>query len=62
MESLCFTVHGIVYLGLRRPKVQSKIMKRTEPKRSHSWWWDSHISPKNSRWLSENLEGPEYLV
>lgn len=36
--------------------VQSRSMKRTEPKRSHSWWWDSHISPKNSRWLSENLE------
>ncbi|XP_012846857.1 PREDICTED: LOW QUALITY PROTEIN: protein NETWORKED 1B-like [Erythranthe guttata] len=21
----------------------------------YSWWWDSHISPKNSRWLQENL-------
>ncbi|OAY65012.1 Protein NETWORKED 4A [Ananas comosus] len=25
-------------------------------KKSHSWWWDSHISPKNSKWLAENLE------
>lgn len=25
-------------------------------KKSHSWWWDSHVSPKNSRWLQENLE------
>lgn len=28
-----------------------------ESKKSHSWWWDSHISPKNSKWLAENLEG-----
>lgn len=31
-------------------------MKNTMPKKSHSWWWDSHVSPKNSRWLQENLE------
>ncbi|KAJ6817704.1 protein NETWORKED 1D-like isoform X1 [Iris pallida] len=24
-------------------------------RRLYSWWWDSHISPKNSRWLQENL-------
>ncbi|KAM7278624.1 hypothetical protein ACFE04_005758 [Oxalis oulophora] len=24
-------------------------------KRRYSWWWDSHISPKNSKWLQENL-------
>ncbi|KAJ0043314.1 hypothetical protein Pint_18999 [Pistacia integerrima] len=23
----------------------------------YSWWWDSHISPKNSKWLQENLTG-----
>ncbi|XP_031112503.1 protein NETWORKED 4A-like [Ipomoea triloba] len=34
----------------------SKAMRRLESKKSHSWWWDSHISPKNSRWLQENLE------
>ncbi|CAN1729028.1 Protein NETWORKED 1D [Linum perenne] len=22
---------------------------------SYSWWWDSHIRPKNSKWLQENL-------
>ncbi|XP_062014936.1 protein NETWORKED 4A-like isoform X1 [Rosa rugosa] len=39
------------------PLVQSnKSMKRLESKKSHSWWWDSHISPKNSKWLAENLE------
>ncbi|XP_004294722.1 PREDICTED: protein NETWORKED 4A isoform X1 [Fragaria vesca subsp. vesca] len=39
------------------PLVQSnKSMKRLESKKAHSWWWDSHINPKNSRWLSENLE------
>ncbi|XP_044500163.1 protein NETWORKED 1A-like [Mangifera indica] len=26
-----------------------------ESKRMYSWWWDSHISPKNSKWLQENL-------
>ncbi|CAI0431472.1 unnamed protein product [Linum tenue] len=33
-----------------------KSMKRLESKKSHSWWWDSHISPKNNKWLMENLE------
>lgn len=37
-------------------------MKRLESKKSHSWWWDSHISPKNSKWLSENLEEMERNV
>lgn len=27
----------------------------SEPRRLYSWWWDSHISPKNSKWLQENL-------
>ncbi|XP_065880872.1 protein NETWORKED 4B-like [Euphorbia lathyris] len=37
--------------------VQSnKNIKRLHSKKSHSWWWDSHVSPKNSRWLAENLE------
>ncbi|KAK7372232.1 hypothetical protein VNO80_05605 [Phaseolus coccineus] len=34
----------------------SKQMRRLESRKSHSWWWDSHISPKNSKWLLENLE------
>ncbi|CAI8585178.1 unnamed protein product [Vicia faba] len=34
----------------------SKQMKRLESRKSHSWWWDSHIGPKNSKWLSGNLE------
>jgi len=32
-------------------------MKRLMSRKSHSWWWDSHINPKNSKWLAENLEG-----
>ncbi|KAF5950760.1 hypothetical protein HYC85_012753 [Camellia sinensis] len=28
---------------------------RPESRRLYSWWWDSHISPKNSKWLQENL-------
>uniref|UniRef100_A0A7N1A1L9 NAB domain-containing protein n=1 Tax=Kalanchoe fedtschenkoi TaxID=63787 RepID=A0A7N1A1L9_KALFE len=26
-----------------------------DSKRMYSWLWDSHISPKNSKWLQENL-------
>lgn len=31
-------------------------MQRMPTKKSHSWWWDSHISPKNNKWLADNLE------
>ncbi|KAG8371585.1 hypothetical protein BUALT_Bualt13G0103300 [Buddleja alternifolia] len=34
----------------------SNKLNRSESKKSHSWWWDSHISPKNSKWLQDNLE------
>ncbi|GLU08909.1 hypothetical protein SLE2022_257930 [Rubroshorea leprosula] len=27
----------------------------SEGRRRYSWWWDSHISPKNSKWLQDNL-------
>ncbi|KAF5744438.1 putative RAB6-interacting protein [Tripterygium wilfordii] len=37
-------------------------MRRMESKKSHSWWWDSHISPKNSKWLAENLEEMDHNV
>lgn len=33
-------------------------MAATSPnniRRKYSWWWDSHICPKNSKWLQENL-------
>ncbi|XP_057964520.1 protein NETWORKED 1D [Malania oleifera] len=30
-------------------------LSHSESKRMYSWWWSSHISPKNSRWLQENL-------
>ena len=29
----------------------------SESRRLYSWWWDSHISPKNSKWLQDNLTG-----
>jgi hypothetical protein len=32
-------------------------LERNPTRKRHSWWWDSHISPKNSKWLAENLEG-----
>ncbi|XP_052187950.1 protein NETWORKED 1D-like [Diospyros lotus] len=30
-------------------------LSHAESRRMYSWWWDSHISPKNSKWLQENL-------
>ncbi|PSR93272.1 Protein NETWORKED 4A like [Actinidia chinensis var. chinensis] len=37
-------------------------MNSTESKNSHSWWWDSHISPEKSKWLAENLEEVDQSV
>ncbi|KAA8533957.1 hypothetical protein F0562_031474 [Nyssa sinensis] len=37
-------------------------MKTVESKKSHSWWWDSHISPQNSKWLEENLDEVDQSV
>ncbi|KAI3742618.1 hypothetical protein L1987_60307 [Smallanthus sonchifolius] len=28
----------------------------------YSWWWNSHISPKNSKWLQENLTDVDIKV
>ncbi|XP_010510351.1 PREDICTED: protein NETWORKED 4B-like [Camelina sativa] len=33
-----------------------KQLKRSMTKKSYAWRWDSHICPKNSKWLIENLE------
>ncbi|KAF5455003.1 hypothetical protein F2P56_024622 [Juglans regia] len=30
-------------------------LSHPDSKRKYSWWWGSHISPKNSKWLQENL-------
>ncbi|KGN44784.1 protein NETWORKED 1D [Cucumis sativus] len=35
---------------------------RTNSRRMYSWWWDSHISPKNSKWLQENLTDMDVKV
>lgn len=40
----------IAYCGLITPA-----MLQSESHRPYSWWWDSHLSPKNSKWLQENL-------
>ncbi|GLU07578.1 hypothetical protein SLE2022_245330 [Rubroshorea leprosula] len=29
--------------------------RHADSKGMYSWWWNSHISPKNSKWLKENL-------
>ncbi|KAI3449673.1 hypothetical protein Pfo_006338 [Paulownia fortunei] len=34
----------------------------TDSRRMYSWWWDSHISPKNSKWLQENLTDMDVKV
>ncbi|RCV15970.1 hypothetical protein SETIT_3G099500v2 [Setaria italica] len=39
-----------------------KRTRRAQSGKSHSWWWDSHISPQNSKWLAENLEEMEKQV
>ncbi|XP_071724243.1 protein NETWORKED 1D [Rutidosis leptorrhynchoides] len=31
-------------------------------KRKYSWWWDSHNTPKNSKWLKENLTDMDVKV
>lgn len=35
--------------------IMASSMLHGESRRLYSWWWDSHISPKNSRWLQDNL-------
>ncbi|KAJ6920503.1 hypothetical protein NC651_014175 [Populus alba x Populus x berolinensis] len=35
---------------------------QADSKRKYSWWWNSHISPKNSKWLQENLTGMDFKV
>lgn len=37
-------------------------LSHTDSRRMYSWWWDSHISPKNSKWLQENLTGKVFVV
>lgn len=37
-------------------------MLHSESRRLYSWWWDSHISPKNSKWLQENLKDMDAKV
>ncbi|KAM7260336.1 hypothetical protein ACFE04_016077 [Oxalis oulophora] len=37
-------------------------MKHSGSKRRYSWWWDSHISPKNSKWLQHNLQDMDSKV
>ncbi|KAG2332909.1 hypothetical protein Bca52824_004089 [Brassica carinata] len=39
--------------------LSKKQFKKSMTKKSHSWWWDSHNCPKNSKWLAQNLE---YLI
>ncbi|XP_074295147.1 protein NETWORKED 4A-like [Silene latifolia] len=33
-----------------------KSLKGLDSRKSNSWWWDSHIGPRNIKWLSENLD------
>ncbi|XP_049349024.1 protein NETWORKED 1D-like isoform X3 [Solanum verrucosum] len=37
-------------------------LSHQDSRRMYSWWWDSHISPKNSRWLQENLTDMDVKV
>ncbi|KAH6793907.1 hypothetical protein C2S52_004384 [Perilla frutescens var. hirtella] len=37
-------------------------LSHADSRRKYSWWWDSHISPKNSKWLQENLTDMDVKV
>ncbi|GMQ05013.1 hypothetical protein CsSME_00050219 [Camellia sinensis var. sinensis] len=37
-------------------------MLHSKSRRLYSWWWDSHNSPKNSKWLQENLKDMDAKV
>ncbi|XP_058748726.1 protein NETWORKED 1D-like [Vicia villosa] len=37
-------------------------LARSDSNKKYSWWWDSHISPKNSKWLQENLTDMDVKV
>ncbi|GMP76572.1 hypothetical protein CsSME_00033190 [Camellia sinensis var. sinensis] len=37
-------------------------MLHSKSRPSYSWWWDSHNSPKNSKWLQENLKDMDAKV
>ncbi|CAA7044136.1 unnamed protein product [Microthlaspi erraticum] len=32
-----------------------EVLAKSDSRRLYSWWWDSHNTPKNSKWLQENL-------
>lgn len=40
----------IVYRGLIK-----LAMLQLESHHPYSWWWDNHVSPKNSKFLQENM-------
>ncbi|KAG2332913.1 hypothetical protein Bca52824_004093 [Brassica carinata] len=42
--------------------LSKKQFKKSMTKKSHSWWWDSHNCPKNSKWLAQNLENMDDRV
>ncbi|EPS73098.1 hypothetical protein M569_01665, partial [Genlisea aurea] len=42
--------------GIREP------MSRSESRHLYSWWWNSHITPKNSKWLLENISDMDVKV
>lgn len=33
--------------------------ERTESRKSHAWWWESHINPRNAKWLTSSLDEME---
>ncbi|CAK8571884.1 unnamed protein product [Lathyrus sativus] len=37
-------------------------LSQADSRRMYSWWWDSHISPKNSKWLQENITDMDFKV
>uniref|UniRef100_A0A0E0KGM1 NAB domain-containing protein n=1 Tax=Oryza punctata TaxID=4537 RepID=A0A0E0KGM1_ORYPU len=44
-----------ISIGLQLQMQRKRETSPTNTRRKYSWWWNSHICPKNSKWLQENL-------
>jgi hypothetical protein len=55
---------GSSYFDIRRDTVGVVMaaLSHSDSNKKYSWWWDSHNSPKNSKWLQENLTGNAYSI
>lgn len=70
MRDLFRALQRHVAVGSKTPGLRDKCAKNLsllvgvmaataneDSKGMYSWWWGSHITPKNSKWLMENVTG-----